>query len=61
VGKCVNQSRQQSTGSPSTSASSTLLPASSALQEILKAASSTSRLAQKLRCSLEDLCKTESK
>ncbi|CAI2727158.1 unnamed protein product [Schistosoma spindalis] len=61
VGKCVNQSRQQSTGSPPTSASSTLLPASSALQEILKAASSTSRLAQKLRCSLEDLCKTESK
>ncbi|CAH8520910.1 unnamed protein product [Schistosoma margrebowiei] len=54
VGKCVNQSRQQSTGSPPTSASS-------ALQEILKAASSTSRLAQKLRCSLEDLCKTESK
>ncbi|CAH8510329.1 unnamed protein product [Schistosoma rodhaini] len=61
VGKCVNQSRQQSTGSPPTSTSSTLLPTSSALQEILKAASSTSRLAQKLRCSLEDLCKAESK
>ncbi|KAK4469905.1 hypothetical protein MN116_007409 [Schistosoma mekongi] len=53
--KCSHPSKQSS------SSSSTLLPTSLALQEILKAASSTGRLAQKLRCSLEDLCKTELK
>ncbi|CAH8501606.1 unnamed protein product [Heterobilharzia americana] len=41
----------------STPASNPHLSSLSALQEILKTASSTSRLAQKLRCSLEDLCK----
>ncbi|KAH8862051.1 rac guanyl-nucleotide exchange factor [Schistosoma japonicum] len=53
--KCFHPSQQSS------SSSSTLLPTSLALQEILKAASSTGLLAQKLRCSLEDLCKTELK
>ncbi|CAH8480452.1 unnamed protein product [Schistosoma turkestanicum] len=59
-GRRYDYSRQQSKGFRKSS-SSTLFPASSALQEILEAASSTSRLAQKLRCSLEDLCKTELK